>query len=125
MSTKRFRIAFSFAGERRDFVAQVAALLAERFGKERILYDKYYEGEFANADLGIDLPDLYQKESDLVVLVLCKDYEKKEWCGLEWRAIHALIKEGKVRDVMLSRFDHVLTKGLFSTAGFVELDDKT
>ena len=30
---KRFRIALSFAGEKRDFVAQVAAVLAERFGE--------------------------------------------------------------------------------------------
>src|SRR5687768_13249961 len=107
MSTKRFRIAFSFAGEKRDFVAQVAAILSERFGEAAILYDKFYEAQFARSDLGIHLPDLYQ-ESDLVVLVICNDYESKEWCGLEWTAIHALIKERKVEDVMLCRFDHAL-----------------
>jgi Fic family protein len=125
LPAKRFRIAFSFAGEKRAFVAEVAGILAERFGKDRILYDKFYEAEFANADLGIDLPDLYYKESDLVVVVICKDYLKKEWPGLEWRAIHALIKERKGKDVMLCRFDHAAIKGLYSTAGFVELDDKT
>ena len=52
MESKRFRIAFSFAGEKRDFVAQVAAILARRFDKERILYDKYHEAEFARYDLG-------------------------------------------------------------------------
>ncbi|MFT5125367.1 MAG: hypothetical protein ACI9TH_003772 [Kiritimatiellia bacterium] len=35
--SKRFRIAFSFAGEKRDFVKQVADLLAERFGENKIL----------------------------------------------------------------------------------------
>jgi hypothetical protein len=125
MSAKRFRIAFSFAGEKRDFVAHVAAILAQRFGEAVILYDKYYEARFARSDLGIHLPDLYHNESDLVVLVICKDYESKEWCGLEWTAIHALIKELKVEDVMLCRFDHALIKGLYSTAGFIELDYKT
>ncbi len=43
MSDKRFRIAFSFAGEKRDFVAEVAALLAKQFGEEAILYDKFHE----------------------------------------------------------------------------------
>ena len=124
-SPKRFRIAFSFAGEKRAFVAKVAAILAKRFGKEAILYDKYCEAEFASADLGIDLPELYHKESDLVVLVLCKDYSEKEWCGLEWRAIHAVIKERKSSEVMLCRFDHASIKGLYSNAGFVELDKKT
>jgi hypothetical protein len=125
MSPKRFRIAFSFAGEKRDFVSKVVALLAERFGEDAILYDKFYEARFARSDLGIHLPDLYHKESDLVVLVICEDYETKDWCGLEWTAIHALIKERKVEDVMLCRFDHSLIKGLYSTAGFVELDHKT
>ncbi len=125
MSSKRFRIAFSFAGEKRAFVAKVAAILAKRFGKTEILYDKYFEAAFAHADLGLDLPDLYHDQSDLVVVVLCKDYEKKEWPGLEWRAIHALIKERKSRDVMLCRFDRAKIKGLYSTAGFVELDEKT
>src|SRR5437879_5747516 len=124
-SAKRFRIAFSFAGEKRDFVGKVADMLAKRFGKEAILYDKYFEAQFARSDLGIQLPELYHKESDLVVLVISRDYESKEWCGLEWTAIHALVKERKAEDVMLCRFDHALIKGLYSTAGFVELDHKT
>ena len=45
--TKRFRIAFSFAGEKRAFVARVARLLADRCGGAVILYDKYHEAEFA------------------------------------------------------------------------------
>lgn len=47
MNTKRFRIAFSFAGEKRAFVAKVAAILAKRFGKDAILYDKFFEAAFA------------------------------------------------------------------------------
>lgn len=125
MSSKRFRIAFSFAGEKRDYVAKVARILADRFGEDAILYDKFYEAEFATANLGLDLPELYHKESDLVVVVLCKDYAAKDWCGLEWRAIHALIKERQTKDVLLCRFDHATIKGLYSTAGFIELDHKT
>ncbi len=125
MSTKLFRVAFSFAGEKRDYVSKVADIFAERFGEKAVLYDKYHEADFARSDLGIHLPDLYHKQSDLVVLIVCNDYEKKEWCGLEWTAIHALIKERKVEEVMLCRFDHATIKGLYSTAGFVELDQKT
>jgi len=54
---KRFRIAFSFAGEKRDFVEKVARILADRFGEDRILYDKFHEAEFAVFDLGIRLPN--------------------------------------------------------------------
>ena len=70
MSPKRFRIAFSFAGEKRDFVEKVAAILATRFGEPAILYDKYHEAEFARYDLGIYLPKLYREEADLIVAVI-------------------------------------------------------
>ncbi|MEQ1511285.1 MAG: tetratricopeptide repeat protein [Lysobacteraceae bacterium] len=125
MSTKRFRIAFSFAGEKRDFVKQTADLLAARFGQEKILYDKYHEAEFARNDLGIYLPNLYNRESDLVVVVVCPNYDAKEWTGLEWLAIHDLLQQRKRDEVQLCRFDHARADGLFRGAGFIELDHKT
>jgi tetratricopeptide (TPR) repeat protein len=125
MSAKRFRIAFSFAGEKRDFVAQVAAILAQRFTKAAILYDKFHEAEFARYDLGVFLPGLYRDQSDLVVAVLCKDYDVKLWTGWEWMAIHARLNKTEGAKIMLCRFDHAHVDGLFENAGFVELDQKT
>ncbi len=93
LPSRRFRIAFSFAGEKRDFVKAAAHILAQQFGEDAILYDKFHEAEFANADLALDLPDLYKDHADLIVAVFCPDYERKEWCGLEWRAIFSMIKE--------------------------------
>ncbi|MCA9216804.1 MAG: hypothetical protein KDB27_27230 [Planctomycetales bacterium] len=60
MSTsKRFRVALSFPGNlREDFVAPVATKLAERFGEEAVLYDRFHTAEFADADLAFNLPDL-------------------------------------------------------------------
>ena len=123
--TKRFRIAFSFAGEKRAFVAQVAAILARQFGRERVLYDKFHQGEFSRGDLAFYLPDLYEKESELVVAVFCPDYENKEWCGLEWNAIFGLLKKRNVGEVMLTRFGGVEGKGLRGLAGYTDLDGLT
>jgi tetratricopeptide (TPR) repeat protein len=125
MSAKRFRIAFSFAGEKRNFVAKVAAILADRFGEDKILYDKYHNAEFSRSDLAFYLPDLCEKEADLVVAVFCPDYENKEWCGLEWNAIFGLLKKREVDEVMLSRFGRVEGKGLRGLAGYTDLDDLT
>ena len=44
--SKRFRIAFSFSGDKREFVAEIAGILAGHFGKDRLLYDKYHQAEF-------------------------------------------------------------------------------
>jgi len=125
MSNKRFRIAFSFAGEKRDFVAKVAEILADRFSKDEILYDKFHEAEFARRDLGIYLPDLYHNEADLIVVVVSPDYDPKQWTGLEWTAIHDLLSKRKDDEVMLCRFGHTVITGLYSTAGFIELDQRT
>ncbi len=122
MSAKRFRIAFSFAGEKRDFVAQVATILAKQFGEAAILYDKYHNAEFSRSDLAFYLPDLYEKEADLVVAVFCPDYESKEWCGLEWNAIYGLLKQRKIGEVMLARFERFEGKGLRGLAGYTDLD---
>ena len=125
MSAKRFRIAFSFAGEKRDFVAKVASILGQRFGEAAILYDKFHVPEFSRSDLAFYLPELYEKEVDLVVAVFCQDYDKKEWCGLEWNAIYGLLKARKSCEVMLTRFDRVEGKGLRGLAGYADLDNLT
>lgn len=125
MTAKRFRIAFSFAGEKRDFVEKVADLLAERFNQEQILYDKYHEAEFAIYDLGIRLPKLYGEQSDLIVPVLCREYDHKRWTGWEWVHIYGLLTKADGHRVMPSRFEHAQADGLSPTAGFIELDDKS
>lgn len=124
MSAKRFRIAFSFAGEKRDFVAKVATVLSKRFGKQAILYDKFHESEFARFDLGIYLPRLYGEQSDLIVPVLCPDYDVKRWTGWEWIHIYSLLTKADGHRVMPSRFGYANADGL-SVAGFIELDEKS
>lgn len=125
MGDKRFRIAFSFAGEKRDFVADIAAILAKQFGQDAILYDKFHSAEFSRSDLAFYLPDLYETRADLVVVVFCPDYENKEWCGLEWNAIFGLLKARKAGGVMLTRFQQIEGKGLRGLAGYTDLDNLT
>src|ERR1035441_3954637 len=122
---KRFRIAFSFAGEKRDFIEKVAAILAKQFGEAAILYDKFHEAEFAVYDLGIRLPRLYGEQSDLIVPVLCPAYDAKRWTGWEWGHIYGFFTKADGHRVMPSRFEHASADGLAPTAGFIELDHKT
>jgi hypothetical protein len=122
---KRFRVAFSFAGEQRDFVAKVAPLLAERFGESAILYDKYHEAEFARSDLAFYLPELYEKETELVVVVVSPGYEKKEWCGLEWNTVKNLLEKPRNVEILLGRFGRAAATSAYQGAGFIELDEKT
>ena len=98
--------------------------MAAVLGREKILYDKWYAAEFARLGLGFYLPDLYHNESDLLVVCLCEEYDKKEWCGLEWRAIFDLIKRREYERVMLLRLDQVdIAKipGFFSIDGYLDI----
>lgn len=123
-SSSRFAIALSFPGERRDFVEHVASCLAGQVGQERVLYDKYHEAEFARINLDTHLQQLYHDESELIVVFLCSDYDKKEWCGLEWRAIRDLLKGPRKADVMLLRFDDATIPGLYSIDGYISIGDR-
>lgn len=122
--SKRFHIAFSFAGEKREFVAQVVEILANCFGRERILYDKYLNSELARLRSSRYLSELYCNETELIVVVLCKNYDDKHWCGVEWDAIYGhMTKKGNEKDVMLCRFDRATVNGLTDLDGFLDLDD--
>ena len=67
-TSRRFEVALSFPGERREVVEQVAGHLAATFGNERVLYDKYHDAEFARVDLDVYLPKLYRTEAELIVV---------------------------------------------------------
>jgi hypothetical protein len=124
-SSMRFKIALSYPGERRDFVKQVADRLADQVGRDRVLYDRYYEAEFARPGLATYLQHLYHDESELIAVFLCTDYERKEWCGLEWRAVLDLIKQRQAATVMPLRFDDTEIPGLFSIDGYVWIGGRT
>jgi hypothetical protein len=84
--SKRFRIAFSFAGEKRDFVARVATVLAKIFGEDRVLYDKYHEAEFARSDLALYLPPFYHDHLTSSSQFCARTMRRRNG-RLEWKAI--------------------------------------
>ncbi len=101
---RRFRVALSFPGEHRSCVEQVAEHLSAAVGRDGVLYDKFYEAEFARMDLDVYLPRLYREQSELIVLFLCPEYRTKRWCQLEWRHIRQLIATVDASRIMLLSF---------------------
>ncbi len=122
---ERFRVALSFPGEHREFLAQVANSLANGLGRERVFYDKYYEAELARPDLDTYLQRIYHDDSDLIAVFLCADYDKKEWCGLELRVIRDLIKKRSSAAIMPFRFDDTSIPGLFSIDGYIDIGQRS
>lgn len=94
--------------------------LKDQLGKDKIFYDLDYQSQLAQPNIDSILQNIYHKQSDLVVIFLCKEYNEKEWCGLEWRGIKDLIKSKQDKKVMLVRFDQAKIDGLFSIDGYID-----
>ena len=121
-STKRFSVGLSFSGEHREFIERLARALAEKLGKNHVLYDKYHEAEFARPNLDVYLPNLYRTECDLITVFLCTDYAKKRWCKLEWRFIRQLIETTEAGRIMFFNFDNtadLIELGIVEGDGYV------
>jgi hypothetical protein len=120
-SKKRFDVALSFPGEYRKQIKAVADNLSKTLGADHVLYDEYYEAEFARPDLDTYLQTLYHNQSELIVVFLCAEYDKKEWCGLEWKAIRDLMNKKEKSAIMFMRFDKAEIPGLFLGDGYVDI----
>lgn len=119
-SSRRFHVALSFPSEVRNFVSIIADRLAEKYDQKRVLYDNFHKVEFSRPNLDIYLQNLYYNDSDLIVVFLCKEYQKKAWCGIEWRAIRSVFsQQGNENRVMLVKC------GNFEIAGLCEIRDGT
>lgn len=121
---KRFDVAFSFSGDRREFVSEVATILCSILGKDRVFYDKNFEAELARVNLDVYLQKIYNEQSELIVVFLCDEYERRKWCGLEWRTVRDLIFNKQESDIMLMRFDEAKIPGIFQIDGYVDLRDR-
>ncbi len=119
---KRFQVALSFPGEVRDRAEGIASMLESALGRDRVFYDAWYRAELARPDMDLYLQNIYQTESDLLVVLLCEDYNRKEWCGLEWRVVRTVIKARESHRIMFLRLDQApLTEGLLSIDGYLDI----
>ena len=125
IQARRFRVALSFAGEQRTFVEEVAEHLTAQLGEGRVFYDRDYTAELARPNFDTYLTNIYLNESDLIVVFLSADYERKDWCGLEWRGVRSLILARADSDIMPFTFDGVIPVGMLPIDGYIAIEEKT
>jgi hypothetical protein len=116
----KFKVALSFPGEKRQFVSKVASSLRRALGKDKVFYDFDYQSQLAVPNLDLILQRVYRDNSELIVVFLCAEYAKKEWCGLEWRAVREIIKSKADNQIMFVRFDDAKVDGTFSIDGCID-----
>jgi hypothetical protein len=115
-----FDVAFSFPGEVRKTVELVAQELEGRIGPNSYFYDNNYVSQLARPSLDTLLQDIYRNRSKLIVVFLGAEYQRKDWCGIEFRAIREIIMGRDNGRIMFVRTDDGSVDGVFNTDGYVD-----
>jgi hypothetical protein len=120
ITTHVFDVALSFPGEVRPFIEKIVEELEKNIGPNSYFYDNNYVSQLARPSLDTLLQDIYRKRSKLVVVFLCSDYQRKEWCGIEFRAIKEIIMERDNKKIMFVKMDDGTVDGVFKTDGYID-----
>jgi TIR domain len=116
-----FEVAFSFPGETRAIVEDVARELESRIGPNSYFYDNNYVSQLARPSLDTLLQDIYRNRARLVVVFVGADYQRKDWCGIEFRAIREIIMERGHERILFVRTDDGVVEGVFKTDGYIDI----
>jgi len=114
-----FDVALSFPGETRPLVEKIVQELEKNLGPNRYFYDNNYVSQLAQPSVDVLLQGIYTR-AKLDVVFLSSDYQTKDWCGVEFRAIKDIIFTRENNRVMFIRTDDGSVDGVFKTDGFID-----
>lgn len=115
-----FDVGLSFPGEVRAVVEQIARELERLIGPNSYFYDHNYVSQLARPSLDTLLQDIYRNRSKLVVVFLGGDYQRKDWCGIEFRAIREIVMKQDHKKIMFVKMDDGPVDGVFKTDGYID-----
>lgn len=117
----QYDVAFSFAGEDREYVERVAERL--RAAGVRVFYDKYEQVQLWGEDLYQRLDDVYRQQARYCVIFASAAYRDKVWTKHELRSAQARALEDHRLYILPARFDDTKIPGILPTTVYVDLRD--
>jgi hypothetical protein len=127
ISTRPFRVAFSYAGQKPANVEKVRkAYLKLRESKTVSDSEIFYDSRYRLAYLDLDklLMDIYMR-ADVVVVFACAGYDQSPWCAREWEAIERRVRR-RDRGVILVQLDDTSLESLgVGLAGHLDVRTKS
>lgn len=115
-----FDVALSFPGSARPLVKAIADELERTLGANKCFYDNNYTAQLARPSLDVLLQDVYRNRSKLVVVFLGGQYQARDWCGVEFRAIKEMLLRRDFHQIMFVKLDDQPVEGVFATDGYVD-----
>jgi len=118
-----YDLAFSYAGENREYVEKVAEYLKNL--NVNIFYDKFEEANLWGKDLSEYFDEVFRKKARYCVMFISRYYAEKRWPTYEKQnALAKAIEQGK-EYILPARFDNTEIPGIRSTIGYIDLTKKT
>ncbi len=119
--TYKYDVAFSFAGEDREYVENVALFLKKK--NIAVFYDYFEEENLWGKNLISYLEEIYTHKSKYCVIFISQYYVQKEWTSYESAAamVRMLDSNLKQKEYLLPvKFDETKVSGVLSTIGFID-----
>lgn len=114
-----YDIAFSFAGEDREYVERVADFLIKE--NISIFYDKFEVANLWGKDLYSHLDSVYGKKARFCVVFVSESYSAKLWTNHERVSAQARAFSDKNEYILPARFDDTEIPGIRDTVGYIDL----
>jgi hypothetical protein len=99
----KFLVAFSFAGEQREFVAKIAEAVEKELGRGKVFFDGWFEHYLAGHGADLKLQAIYGGRCALVVVCVSARYGGKPWTQMEHDAILARLMQSRASSDLRDR----------------------
>ncbi len=114
----KYDVAISFAGEQRSEAEQIVNCL-KAFGVE-IFYDNAFQAELWGKNLYDHLSDIYLNQAQYCLILVSKDYLRKEWTSHERQSAQARAFREKKEYILPVLMDDAELPGLLKTVGSLD-----
>ncbi len=118
-----YDVAFSFAGEDRDYVRPIAEYLRDQ--GVRVFYDEFETAKLWGTELTESLLDIYQRKARFAVVFISANYVSKPWPRHEGRSALARALVEHTTYFLPVRLDDSELPGLRPTIAYIDASSKT
>jgi len=120
---RSYDVVFSFAGEDREYVEQVARYLRSKDVK--VFYDRFEEVSLWGKDLAEHFDSVYRRSGKYCVIFISEYYAEKMWTRHERRSALGRALKEREEYILPARFDATELPGILPTVGYISLSDKS
>lgn len=118
-----YDLAFSFAGEDRAIVEELASMLDEK--GVHVFYDDYEKAQLWGKDLYQHLQAVYRDHARYCIIFVSEAYARKLWTRHELKQAQARAFKESKEYILPVRLDDTEIPGLNATTGYIDLRQHT